>query len=725
MPRISDLPAAPAATDEDLIPASQAGTTRRMSRAQLVAGLKPDRVAAPGRLLGRGSAGAGPIEELTLGTGLSLEEGRLEIDPVAGGFAPSPGTAATTAFTPSGTIAATTVQAAIAELDAEKASATHGHPASAITSGTFTADRLGAGIADSGVFLRGDLTWTSVPAPSATAVGFAPSGTIAATTVQSAIAELDAEKASATHTHAASAITSGTFAADRLGAGTANSGVFLRGDLTWASVAPPTASAVTFAPSGTIAASTVQAAIAELDAEKAALAHSHAASAITSGIFTADRLGAGTANSGVFLRGDLTWASVVPPAASAVTFAPAGAIAATTVQTAIAELDAEKAPATHTHAIAAVTGLQAALDAKRNDSVSGPNRLLGRSSIGAGTVEELTVGAGLTLTGGVLAADAATGVLPLSDIIGSAYTAGSADWFRRRRYTGTTDINVTINGDPGAGVVAAWIQWGTGKVTLVGTGGHTLRPAFGTTLTETTGAFSMILLERISATESIVYGGPIAPAAIDDVANLSRELDRRMALGPTLGVAGRWLGAPGAFADVTADVTNALRLHLMPLWVPGGMVRGIAFRVQTAFAGGTLAARATIGLYAMNDDGSPGALVSHLGAFTTGLNTIGTRSLTGLSVPHPVGAARFLGLLLDRQDTTSGALLAAASAPDWFQARVGRLNADGAFGVGTASASHGWLGGTATWSGSSPTSVAATASLVATPFACAIQVNPS
>lgn len=43
---------------------------------------------------------------------------------------------------------------------------------------------------------------------------------------------------------------------------------------------------------------------------------------------------------------------------------PAGNIAATTVQAAINELDAEKAALAHTHAIADTTGLQAALDAK-------------------------------------------------------------------------------------------------------------------------------------------------------------------------------------------------------------------------------------------------------------------------------------------------------------------------------------------------------------------------
>lgn len=52
-------------------------------------------------------------------------------------------------------------------------------------------------------------------------------------------------------------------------------------------------------------------------------------------------------------------------AAADVSFSPTGGIAATNVQAAIAELDSEKAAAVHSHAIADVTGLQAALDSKQ------------------------------------------------------------------------------------------------------------------------------------------------------------------------------------------------------------------------------------------------------------------------------------------------------------------------------------------------------------------------
>lgn len=51
--------------------------------------------------------------------------------------------------------------------------------------------------------------------------------------------------------------------------------------------------------------------------------------------------------------------------ASEVPFTPAGNIAATDVQAALQELDTEKAPVSHTHAISDVTGLQTALDGKQ------------------------------------------------------------------------------------------------------------------------------------------------------------------------------------------------------------------------------------------------------------------------------------------------------------------------------------------------------------------------
>ena len=53
-----------------------------------------------------------------------------------------------------------------------------------------------------------------------------------------------------------------------------------------------------------------------------------------------------------------------------VSFLPSGNISATNVSSAIRELDAEKSPTNHTHTIANVTGLQAALDAKADEQAN-------------------------------------------------------------------------------------------------------------------------------------------------------------------------------------------------------------------------------------------------------------------------------------------------------------------------------------------------------------------
>lgn len=77
-------------------------------------------------------------------------------------------------------------------------------------------------------------------AHAATAVSFSPTGNVAATNVQTAIAELDTEKSGTGHTHTAQ-----------------------------------TATTTAFTPAGNIAAATVQAAIEELDSEKSGTSHTH------------------------------------------------------------------------------------------------------------------------------------------------------------------------------------------------------------------------------------------------------------------------------------------------------------------------------------------------------------------------------------------------------------------------------------------------------------------
>jgi hypothetical protein len=121
--------------------------------------------------------------------------------------------------------------------------------ASNLSSGTVPTVRLGTGTADSTTYLRGDGTWATVSAGSATPAGsdtqvqynnngaFAGSATL---TFNSATGVLSATRFSGSGINLtalnASSLTSGTVPTARLGSGTADSTTYLRGDGTWATV---------------------------------------------------------------------------------------------------------------------------------------------------------------------------------------------------------------------------------------------------------------------------------------------------------------------------------------------------------------------------------------------------------------------------------------------------------------------------------------------------------
>ncbi|MGA9865696.1 MAG: hypothetical protein WBQ75_04570 [Acetobacteraceae bacterium] len=77
MPTIDQLAPATAASDTDALVSSQSGIARKVTRAQLVAGLQPELALSSGALLGRSSPGSGPPEDLEVGANLVLSGGTL------------------------------------------------------------------------------------------------------------------------------------------------------------------------------------------------------------------------------------------------------------------------------------------------------------------------------------------------------------------------------------------------------------------------------------------------------------------------------------------------------------------------------------------------------------------------------------------------------------------------------------------------------------------------
>ena len=77
MPAITDLAPALAASDDDVLPVSQGGIVRQVSRAQFLAGVQADLALPTRTLLGRTSPGAGAPEAIQVGANLTLAAGVL------------------------------------------------------------------------------------------------------------------------------------------------------------------------------------------------------------------------------------------------------------------------------------------------------------------------------------------------------------------------------------------------------------------------------------------------------------------------------------------------------------------------------------------------------------------------------------------------------------------------------------------------------------------------
>ena len=77
MPTIDELTPATAASDADEVPVSQGGISRKLTRAQLLAGVQTAISLPAGALLGRSSAGTGSPEVISIGANLAVSSGTL------------------------------------------------------------------------------------------------------------------------------------------------------------------------------------------------------------------------------------------------------------------------------------------------------------------------------------------------------------------------------------------------------------------------------------------------------------------------------------------------------------------------------------------------------------------------------------------------------------------------------------------------------------------------
>jgi nitrous oxidase accessory protein NosD len=77
MPTIDQLPAAVASSDTDELAVSQSGDTRKVTRAQLLAGLQPAISVPPGALLGNSTSAASAPLSITVGSNLTLSNGTI------------------------------------------------------------------------------------------------------------------------------------------------------------------------------------------------------------------------------------------------------------------------------------------------------------------------------------------------------------------------------------------------------------------------------------------------------------------------------------------------------------------------------------------------------------------------------------------------------------------------------------------------------------------------
>src|SRR4051812_35450481 len=77
MPSISQLPPAHELASDDKVPISQGGSACAISIGDLFASVQPTITVPSPSLIGRGSVGAGGVEEISLGVGVELKNGAI------------------------------------------------------------------------------------------------------------------------------------------------------------------------------------------------------------------------------------------------------------------------------------------------------------------------------------------------------------------------------------------------------------------------------------------------------------------------------------------------------------------------------------------------------------------------------------------------------------------------------------------------------------------------
>ena len=141
------------------------------------------------------------------------------------------------------------------------------------------------------------------------------------------------------------------------------------------------------------------------------------------------------------------------------------------VSTAVATALAGKAATAHAHAIADVTGLQGALDAKA-DGAATTTALAGKADAAA-TTTALATKADAAATTNALAAKANL-IVPV-DTKTANYTVVAGDNGRTIRMNGATALTVTLPADAAVGTNVMITQAGAGQVTIAAAAGGSLR----------------------------------------------------------------------------------------------------------------------------------------------------------------------------------------------------------------------------------------------------------